>query len=57
VSNPLTSKTVRGTGGLTTQETAKFFHIDFTSLLDTDLESITSAFGSTVFLEFNLKGG
>lgn len=38
----LTSQAVVGLRGLTIEETAKFFHVDFTSLLDTNGEFTTT---------------
>jgi hypothetical protein len=53
----ITCQTVRGTSRLTVQEKAKFFHVDFTSLLDTNLEETTRTLSSTrsTFLKINLK--
>ena len=55
----LTSETVGGTGRLTRQEASKLFHVDLTSLLDTNLEDVSTTLGirgtaSTTFGKINL---
>ena len=52
----LTSETVGGTSRLTKQETSELFHVDFTSLLDTDLEDIAVTLGTrSTFSKINLQ--